>query len=108
MFGMFSGSPERLQSFPPLEGVELQVDGRSSYESSCDVVLSSAGWISCAPRVADIYKVKAWTPNGRGIFVREPPFLPHAIQLRGEKIRGTPAYKNNKFFIPNNDERMRK
>jgi len=47
---IFSGSQERLKSFPPLEGIELQVDGRSSYESSCDVVLSSAGWISCAPR----------------------------------------------------------
>jgi hypothetical protein len=69
-----SGLEERQLSFPPLEGVEYSI--------------------------AEIFQIKAWTLKGKGIFLREPPFLPHAFQLRGEKIKGTPAFRNNKFFIP--------
>jgi hypothetical protein len=43
---------------------------------------------------------KSSPAKDKGIFLREPPFLPHAFQLRGEKIKGTPAFRNNKFFIP--------
>ena len=92
------GDEQRLADFPALEGIEMAVDGISMNESSCDIVFSSAGWISCAPGVAQVFDVKAWTPGGKGIFVREPAFLPRAVQLRGKRITKTPAYASNLIF----------
>ena len=91
---------QRLKDFPDLKGETMMIDGIGVEESSCDIVLSSAGWISCTPRVAQIFKVKAWTPGGRGLTIRDPPFLPHAVQLRGPRISGTPAYKFGRAFVP--------
>ena len=30
--------------------------------------------------------LRAWTPGGVGISVREPPLLPYAIRRRGERL----------------------
>lgn len=65
-----------------------------------DIVLSSAGWVSFSPKPADIFSIRAWTPNGKGIFVRDPPFLPFAVQLKGNRLSGTPAYQSGKIFLP--------
>ena len=92
------GGDERLREFPALEGKELRIDGVSRQESSCDLVFSSAGWISCAPGVAQVFDVKAWTPGGKGISVREPPFLPKAVNFRGKRIHKTPAFTNDKIY----------
>lgn len=91
---------QRLQDFPKLEGQELEIDGISDSECSCDVVFSSVGWISMATRVTLTYEVKAWTPGGKGVFLRDPPFLPFALNLRGNKIKGTPAFGKSKLYIP--------
>ena len=91
---------KRLHDFPKLVGKTLMVDGIGKEESSCDIVLSSAGWISCSPGVAEIFKVKAWTPGGRGVTIREPPFLPEAVKLRGPRIKRTPAFLFGKSFVP--------
>ena len=77
------------------------IDGIGKDESSCDIVFSSAGWISCTPGVAQIFKVKAWTPGGRGLTIRDPPFLPEAVQLKGPKIKYSPAFKHGKVFVEN-------
>ena len=45
---------DRLRDFPALEYQDFQVDGVSAWESACDVVLSSAGWISCNPGIAQV------------------------------------------------------
>lgn len=95
-----NSSQQRLDEFPPLECVDIDVDGVSLKESSCDIVLSSVGWLACTPRVTLIYGVRAWTPGGKGIFVRDPPFLPFAGQLRGSRIKGTPAYNYGQPFVP--------
>ena len=90
---------ERLKHFPELEGEIMMIDGIGKDESSCDIVFSSAGWISCTPGVAQIFKVKAWTPGGRGLTIRDPPFLPEAVQLKGPKIKYSPAFKHGKVFV---------
>ena len=90
----------RLDDFPDLEGDIMMVDGVGKDESSCDIVFSSAGWISCSPGVAQIFKVKAWTPGGRGLTIRDPPFLPEAVKLRGNRINRTPAYHYGRTFVP--------
>lgn len=59
-----------------------------------DIVLSSGGWVSVNIRKAETAHFYAWTPDGRGIFVRKPPLLPYAAELyRGKRQMFTPAYK---------------
>merc|ERR1719188_611632 len=93
LLGVPCGDEARLKEFPPLEGQAFEVDGVAHFEATSDIVFSSAGWISCVPRMHQICMVKAWTPGGKGIYVRDPPFLPFAHLLRGERIGGTPAYR---------------
>lgn len=99
ILGVPIGNATRLKDFPPLKGQEFVVDSVSIFEATCDVVLSSAGWIMPSPKVGVMAKVKAWTPDGKGLYLRDPPFLPYAQKLRGKRIGGTPTYKNDKFFI---------
>ncbi|TRY71077.1 hypothetical protein TCAL_01172 [Tigriopus californicus] len=98
IMGVPMGNTSRLKDFPPLKGQEFLVDSVSVFEATCDVVLSSAGWIMPSPKVGIMAKVKAWTPDGKGLFLRDPPFLPYAQNLRGKRIGGTPTYRNDKFF----------
>jgi hypothetical protein len=49
---------------------------------------SSAGWISCTPKSAEIFKVKAWTPGGKGLF---PPSWP---------TRSRDPFTQNPLFRP--------
>lgn len=100
VMGVPRGGPERLRTFPELRYRKLRVDGIGTGESACDVVLSSAGWVACTTKVATVFDIKAWTPGGRGIFVRDPPFLPEAVKLRGQIISRTPAFQNNRIFVP--------
>ena len=90
----------RLRDLPPLDYVDMEIDGISEQQCTCDVVLSSIGWVSFSQRVTLNYLVRAWTPAGKGIFLRDPPFLPYAVQLRGKRLKKTPAYRNDKVFIP--------
>jgi len=95
---------ERLKDFPELKGKIMMIDGVATNESSCDIVLSSAGWISLTPKVSEIFKVQAWTPGGRGLTIRDPPFLPYAAQLRGYKMIKSPAFQYGKPFVVNKRE----
>ena len=93
-------NPERMKNFPKLEGKEMQVYGISDTQSACDIVLSSVCWFSVTTRVTLLYDIKAWTPGGKGIFLRDPPFLPYAVNLKGRKIKGTNFYGQSRVFIP--------
>lgn len=100
VLGVPFGNPIRLKDFPELKGEEYEVDGISHDHASCDIVLSSAGWITPAPSIAQVARVKAWTPGGKGIYLRDPPFLPFAHMLRGHRIKGTPAHTMTRVYIP--------
>ena len=41
--------------------------------------------------------LRAWTPEGRGIYLRRPALLPHSTALRGARILKTPAYKKTRI-----------
>lgn len=91
-----SGSEVRLQKWPGLTSMdEFSVKGIAWKESCADVVLSSAGWIAVTPGPQSVCRFQAWTPYGRGIYVRIPPVLPFTVARRGERISKTPAYKVN-------------
>ncbi|CAD1480270.1 unnamed protein product [Heterotrigona itama] len=85
--------PERLKSWPKLlKSKEMNVVGVDREESVADVVLSSIGWIAITPFENESALLRAWTPQGRGIYLRSPPLLSKSVSLRGRKVQGTPMY----------------
>ena len=84
---------ERLNLFPPLVPKEIDLRGISWTESCADVVLSSVGWVSVTMGEAEECVLKAYTPDGRGVFVRQPALLPFAVNMKGRRVIGTPCYQ---------------
>ncbi|XP_033301539.1 nitric oxide-associated protein 1 [Bombus bifarius] len=84
---------ERLKVWPKLKPKEIrQITGVNGEESVADVVLSSIGWIAITPLENESVSLRAWTPEGRGIYLRCPALLKKSVSLRGAKVRGTPMY----------------
>jgi hypothetical protein len=44
------------------------------------------------------YKFAAWTPEKRGVYIREC-LLPHAVSLMGKRIKRSVAYNKFKFYL---------
>ena len=99
MLGVPMGGEERLKHWPPLVPKEIDLKGKGWKESCADIVLSTAGWVSITQGPDSECVLRAFTPEGRGIFVRQPPMLPFAYKLRGKKIIGTPCFENKLFTI---------
>ncbi|KAJ8931915.1 hypothetical protein NQ314_015184 [Rhamnusium bicolor] len=73
-------------------------DGISNAQPVESKNLTSTTWwiaINCAPDKN--YKFQAWTPQKRGIYIRDC-LLPKAVSLRGARIRFSVAYKAHKFI----------
>lgn len=96
---MFS-SEDRLEKWPKLEAAyeEIIVEGQEKHLTVCDILLSSAGWIGINLPKGFVGKFKAWTPEKRGIHVRNPSLLPHGMNLRGKRVRRSVAYRLGKAF----------
>lgn len=93
---------ERLKVWPKLESKELEVVTGVKGESVADVVLSSIGWIAVTPHVNESASLKAWTPQGRGIYLRRPALLSKSVCLHGVRVAGTPMYRFGKqVYIKN-------
>lgn len=93
LFNVPIGENDRLEKWPKLDSKEIVVMGKEKYITACDVVLSSAGWIGVnLPRESEAHFV-AWTPEKRGIYVREPSLLEHGMNLKGARIRHSLAYR---------------
>lgn len=92
--------PERLAKWPALEaGPDILLYGEAKHISVADVVLSSAGWIAVnLPDGAEAI-FRAWTPEKRGIYVRQPALLPFGMALKGKRIRGSLAYREGDAFL---------
>ncbi|XP_071875890.1 nitric oxide-associated protein 1 [Bombus fervidus] len=87
------GDSERLKVWPKLKPKEIgQITGVNGEESVADVVLSSIGWIAITPMENESASLRAWTPEGRGIYLRCPALLRKSVSLRGAKVHGTPMY----------------
>lgn len=95
MLGVPFGNKERLDLWPELKPVEVDLNGISWEESCGDLVLSSAGWVSVTIGRDESCVLKASTPGGRGMFIRKPSLLPYAIQMKGRRIPGTPCYETS-------------
>ena len=99
MLGVPIGGPNRLDQWPQMTPKEFVLDGVNWNQSCADIVLSTAGWVAITFGPDTKCVVKAFTPEGRGIFVRRPPLLPFAFQLRGKRIIGTPCFENKLFTV---------
>lgn len=64
-----------------------------------DIILSSAGWIGVNVPIDKNVIFNAWTPECRGIVIRDPPLIPYGVKLRGKRIRGSLAYLSKKAFL---------
>lgn len=85
---------ERLAKWPKLEAAhdKIVVEGEEKYLTVCDIVLSSAGWIGINLPRDTTATFKAWTPEKRGLYVRNPSLLRHGMTLRGKRVRRSLAY----------------
>ncbi|XP_055618225.1 nitric oxide-associated protein 1 [Toxorhynchites rutilus septentrionalis] len=92
--------PERLAKWPRLEcPPDILLTGTDKHISVADIVLSSAGWIAIALPTGMEATFRAWTPEKRGIYVRQPSLLPHGMNLRGKRIRRSLAYRVGNAFV---------
>lgn len=99
MLGVPIGDDERLNKWPHLLPKEFELKGRGMKQSCADIVLSSAGWVSVTFGEDSDCILRAFTPEGRGIYLRNPSMLPYAVRLRGKKIIGTPCFENKLYTI---------
>lgn len=102
MFKVPTPEEERLKTWPELQSTtdgDLEIASEGSALISGDIVLSCCGWIGI--NVEENYRavIKAWTPGGRGIYLRQPAMLPSGLRLKGSRIRHSLAYKTGRAFV---------
>ncbi|XP_058056072.1 nitric oxide-associated protein 1 [Anopheles bellator] len=95
-----TGGQERLSKWPPLRAAPdiLLYSSHEKHLALCDILLSSAGWFAIHLAKGSEAVFRAWTPDRRGVHVRQPPLLPNGMVLRGKRIRGSLAYRYGKPF----------
>ncbi|KAI5637365.1 50S ribosome-binding GTPase domain-containing protein [Phthorimaea operculella] len=94
LFAAPCGGAVRLKNWPGLKRKEdlLVFEGEGPKSCCGDVVLSSVAWVGVTAKAGVVCKVAAWTPEGRGIHQRYPSVLPYSVNLKGKRVRDTPAY----------------
>ncbi|XP_070252181.1 nitric oxide-associated protein 1 [Myotis yumanensis] len=91
------GGKERMAEFPPLVAEDITLEeGLGKPEAVADIKFSSAGWVAVTPQFKDRLHLRGYTPQGTVLTVR-PPLLPHIVNIKGERIKGTVAYKTKKL-----------
>ncbi|NXC27722.1 NOA1 protein, partial [Campylorhamphus procurvoides] len=97
------GGEERMKEFPPLVPQDITLKGIGTTEAVADIKLSSAGWVAVTAHAEEELLLRAYTPKGTALVVREPPLLPYISTIRGARIVGTAAYRTKKppSFVEN-------
>ncbi|XP_064366276.1 nitric oxide-associated protein 1 [Dromaius novaehollandiae] len=90
------GGEERMKEFPPLIPQDITLEGIGTTEAVADIKLSSAGWVAVTAHPQEKLLLRAYTPKGTALVVREPPLLPYICNIRGARIAGTAAYRTKK------------
>ncbi|NWW47520.1 NOA1 protein, partial [Pedionomus torquatus] len=90
------GGEERMKDFPPLVPQDITLKGIGTTEAVADIKLSSAGWVAVTAHEEEKLLLRAYTPEGTALLVREPPLLPYISAIRGGRIAGTAAYRTKK------------
>ncbi|XP_037235008.1 nitric oxide-associated protein 1 [Falco biarmicus] len=90
------GGEERMKEFPPLVPQDITLKGVGTTEAVADIKLSSAGWVAVTAHAKEELLLRAYTPRGTALVVREPPLLPYISTIRGARIAGTAAYRTKR------------
>ncbi|XP_074087681.1 nitric oxide-associated protein 1 [Macrotis lagotis] len=90
------GGVERMAEFPPLVSQDITLEGIGKLEAIADIKLSSAGWVAITSPSEDKLHLRGYTPQGTTLTVRQPPLLPHIIDVKGERIKKSVAYKTKR------------
>ncbi|RVE67532.1 hypothetical protein OJAV_G00104470 [Oryzias javanicus] len=93
LLGVPTGGLERMKTFPALIHQDFSLEGRGYLEAAADIKLSSAGWVAVTAVEGKQLQLRVHGPLGAGFGLRTPPLLPHVVNLKGERIRKSPAYK---------------
>ncbi|XP_047575352.1 nitric oxide-associated protein 1 [Lutra lutra] len=90
------GGEERMAGFPPLVGEDIILkEGLGESKAVADIKFSSAGWVAVTAQLKDRLHLRGYTPQGTVLTVR-PPLLPHIVNIKGERLRRSVAYKTKK------------
>ncbi|XP_033757004.1 nitric oxide-associated protein 1-like [Pecten maximus] len=102
LFKVPIGDQDRLSKIPALVGEEFTIQ-RTDYETAAaDIQLSSLGWVSVTVlfgQEGDAVRLKAYTPGGKGLYMRCPAILPHTHTFKGTRIKRTRRYRRRKPFV---------
>ncbi|KAG6462762.1 hypothetical protein O3G_MSEX013449 [Manduca sexta] len=100
LFAVPTGGAERLKNWPGLKEFDTLLEFQGEGPKWCcgDIVLSSISWVSVTAKMRSACKIRAWTPEGRGIYRRYPSLLPYSVNLKGKRLRDTPAYMVGRVF----------
>lgn len=60
------------------------------------IFFGCAGWVAVTAHAEEKLLLRAYTPKGTALMVREPPLLPYVSTIRGARIAGTAAYRTKK------------
>ncbi|KFZ47959.1 Nitric oxide-associated protein 1, partial [Antrostomus carolinensis] len=90
------GGEERMKEFPPLVPQDITLKGIGTSEAVADIKLSSAGWVAVTAHAEENLQLRAYTPKGTALVVRDPPLLPYISTIKGARIPGTAAYRTKK------------
>lgn len=101
LFAAPTGGRERLHKWPGLKkhDEDLEFDGEGPKQCCGDIVLSSVAWVAITAKKRTMCRVEAWTPDARGVHRRYPSVLPFSINLKGKRVRDTPAYMVGRVFV---------
>lgn len=58
-----------------------------------------SGWVAVTGEEKVQYDLKVYTPECRGIHIRNPPLLPFAVNLKGRRSQGSLAHSYRRLFI---------
>ncbi|KAM6261674.1 nitric oxide-associated protein 1 [Porphyrio hochstetteri] len=89
------GGEERMKEFPPLVPQDIRLQGVGPTQAVADIKLSSAGWVAVTAPEEEKLLLRAYTPRGTRVVVRDP-LLPFISSVRGRRIPGTAAYRTRK------------
>ncbi|KAJ8269332.1 hypothetical protein COCON_G00119390 [Conger conger] len=96
LLGVPTGGEERMRGFPPLVPQDLELKGQGYPQATADIKLFSVGWVTVTGHLGDRFLLRAHVPEGVGIRVRDPPLLPYIVNLKGERLGKSPAYRTKK------------
>lgn len=55
-----------------------------------------SGWVAVTAAEGDQLFLRTHAPEAAGLCLRTPPLLPHIVNLKGQRIKKSPAYKTKK------------